>query len=405
MARGDHHNPRYITPLQTNPMNLRQKLSGALLATSIGLGGISLHAANYVHYIPATTCGTWNSAGIRGSTTDYQIGYSSQLPDEQIAYYEVNLSSVQGQTVTGCQMYILGSTDYNINSYWAGTDNDDGPNNNNSMHVQFKIGIKPQGTDTLNQVLTGNNSTTTYLDAEDPNRNQDLGYRWITNGVHANAYFGAFTYTTSRLQTEVNTGGNWIFWASDDYDDNEAGDLPVENYIWGATQFNNQLILEITTTTGPNSGTAPANVPDGIANGTYRIINKNNGLALDVVGAGTGNSTLVDTWPYEAHTNQQWTLTSLGNDCYELVGVGSGRALDVDGNNSAPGTDIDIYTYNAQNNQQWLIVPGVDAGTYTIESTLTGNQGDFLDCTTQGATCTIEANDGNPDQEWTLSAP
>jgi len=386
-------------------MNLRQQLSGAILAASISLAGVSLHAATYIHYIPATTCGTWNSAGVHAANTDYQIGFSSQLPDEQIAYFEIDLDSVKGQTVSACSMYILGSTDYNINSYWGSPDNDDGPNNTNSMHTQFKIGIRPQGADTLNEVLTGNNNGTTYIDAADANRNQDLGYIWITNGVHANEAFDADHYNPSRLQTEVNTGGNWIFWAADDVDDENGGVLPPENYIWGTTQFNNQLILQITTETGPASGTAPARVPDGIANGTYKIVNKNNGLALDVEGAHTANGTLVDTWPYNGDSNDQWTLTSLGNDCYELVGVGSGKALDVQGQSTTPGAPIDIYSYNDQNNQQWLIVPGVDAGTYTIESTESGAGGLFLDCTTKGQTCTIQDNDGNPDQEWTFSAP
>jgi hypothetical protein len=391
-------------------MNLRQKLSGAILAGSICLGGVSLQAANFVHYLPAITSGNWNSAGVRGSTTDgtptdYQIGFSTQLPNEQIAFYEFDLDPVKGQTVSACVFSILGSTDYNINSYWGNPDNLDGPNNTNSMHVQFKVGIRPQGTDTLSEILTGNNNVTTWVDADDANRNQDLGYIWITNGRHANTVFDTDHYNNSRLQTEVNAGGDWVFWAADDFDTNLNGDLPVENYIWGTTQFNNQLILEVTTTTGPASGTAPAHVADGIANGTYKIINQNNGLALDVVGGSTKNGTLVDTWPYSGHTNQQWTLTSLGNDCYEIAGVASGTALDVQGAVTTPGTPIDIYTYSAQNNQQWLLEPGVDAGTYTIESTVSGNQGDFLDCTTQGQTCTIQANDGNPDQEWTISAP
>jgi hypothetical protein len=383
-------------------MNLRQKLSGAILAASIGLGAVSLHAANYVHYIPATTCGTWNSAGVRGSTTDYQIGYSSELPNEQAAYLEVDLDSVKGQTVTACSFYILGSPDYNITAYWTKADNDDGPNDTNTITEQFKIGMRPQGSDTLNQILTGNNSTTTYLDAADPNRNADLGYVWVSNGVHANQSFDAFHYTPTRLQTEVNTGGNWVFWACDDYDTNQSGGTGVENYIWGTTQFSNQLILEITTTTGPASGTAPAHVPDGIANGTYKVVNQASGLALDVYGAGTGNGTAVDTWPYNGNSNDKWTLTSLGNDCYELVGVGSGKSLDVAGQSTAPGATLDIYSYNDQTNQQWLIVPAVDSGTYTIEGVQSGN---FLDSTTKGATCTMEANDGNSDQEWTFSAP
>jgi hypothetical protein len=383
-------------------MNLRQKLSAAMLAASIGVGGAGLQAANYVHYIPATTCGTWNSAGVHSTSTDYQIGYSTQLPNEQAAYFEIDLDSVKGQTVSSCVMYILGSPDYNITCYWVNPDNLNGPNNTNTIHEQFKVGMRPQGADTLSEVLTGNNNVTVYTDAADANRNQDLGYTWASNGVHPNQVFDTDHYNPSRLQTEVNAGGDWIFWACDDDDTDQSGGTGVENYIWGTTTFNNQLILEITTTTGPTSGTPPKTISDGLGNATYRLINKNTGLALDVEGAGTANGTLVDSWPYNGKSNDQWALTGLGNSCYELVGVGSGRSLDVQGQSVNAGALLDIYTYNDQTNQQWLIVPGIDSGTYTIEGIQSGN---FVQGAAKGQSVTMQPNDGNPDQEWTFSAP
>lgn len=78
-------------------MNGFRKFSCGLLAATLGLGAGSLRAQNYTHYLTAITCGNWNSAGVSGNTTDgtptdYQIGYSMQLPNEQAAYYEFDLT-------------------------------------------------------------------------------------------------------------------------------------------------------------------------------------------------------------------------------------------------------------------------------------------------------------------------
>jgi hypothetical protein len=223
-------------------MNILQKLSGAVLAAALCVGASSVPAAT-VHDITAITSGNWNSAGVRGATTLYQIGYNAKLPNEQAAFFEFDLDSVKGKTVTNCGVLIPGSTDFDIEDYWANP-----TANNTTDHFQFKVGIAPQGSDTLSQILTGNNSTTIYLDGGgDANRNQDLGYGWVMNGVHQGFVFDAFHYNTSRLQTEVNAGGDWIFWGCDRFDTAQNGQPAPVNYIWGSTSYNTGIILEITT--------------------------------------------------------------------------------------------------------------------------------------------------------------
>jgi hypothetical protein len=384
---------RLNTALQTNKGKTKQmkttpQLSAAMVACVLGLGTAGVKAQNYTHYITATTCGNWNSAGIRSTNTDYQIGYSSELPNEQAAYYELNLDSVEGQTVTGCEFLIPGSTDYNITDYWGTVGG-----NNRFDHYQFKVGIRPQGSDTLAQVLTGNNSTTIYLDGADGNRNQDLGYEWTMEGLHLNKLFGSFTYNTARLQNEVNAGGNWIWWAVDEFD-NGAGS---ENYIWGNTSYNTGIVLEITTTTAP-AGTPPPQLPGMLANGTYTITSKSTGRNLDVFDQQTTNGTVVDSWAPNGDPNQEWTVTSIGNDSYEIIGPESGLSLDVVGQSLLVGAPVDIWQYLTQGNQQWVITLGQDAGTYTIEG---AQDGFFLvPGATPGVACVMEPNDGNSDQEW-----
>lgn len=379
-------------------MKYGRNLLCVFLTALFCLGEANVQAQSYKHYITAITSGNWNSQGIRDNTTDgdptdYQIGYSMQLPNEQIAYFEFDLTPIQGQTVTGCGIFIPGSTDYNITDYWSNVGA-----NNRFLHQQFKVGIRPQGSPTLSQILTGNNNPGLFTNVDDAGRNQDLGYGWVPEGLHQNFEFDAFTYNTARLQTEVNTGGMWVFWGADAYDSG-AG---VENYIWGSTDYNTGIVLVVTTTTGPATGTPPPPATGGMVNGTYAIINESTGLALDVSGSGTADGTIVDSLPYNSQPNDQWTVASIGNDSFQVLGVQSGKALEVQGNSQAAGAPADIATYAAQGNQEWEIIPGMDPGTFTIEAT--GN-GEFLTASPQGTAATLNPNDGSTDQEWQFQPP
>lgn len=197
--------------------------------------------------LTALASGNWNSAGVH-TVGEYQIGHSTEHPEQQAAYFEFNFDPIKGRTVTGASVLIPGSTDYNIETTYAprcGT------------APCFKIGITPQGTETLEDIVspTSNHSTEIYLSGGDANRNQDLGYAWVENGLHKGFEFGAFTYNTARLQDEVNAGGNWVFWGRDDFDNGESNvddgacpDCPggVENYVWGSTAFTTGIVAMIT---------------------------------------------------------------------------------------------------------------------------------------------------------------
>ncbi|HEY9153477.1 MAG TPA: cellulase family glycosylhydrolase [Opitutaceae bacterium] len=143
-----------------------------------------------------------------------------------------------------------------------------------------------------------------------------------------------------------------------------------------------------------------------IANGTYKIISRNSGLALDVYGAATANGTNVDQWPYSGNSNQKWTVTSLGNNVYKIVGVQSGRALDVAGAGTANGTNVDIWDSFGPSNQQWQIT-ATDSGYYRI--TPMNATGSCLDVsggsTANGANVQIWQYLGGNNQQWAFQAP
>ena len=144
-----------------------------------------------------------------------------------------------------------------------------------------------------------------------------------------------------------------------------------------------------------------------IANGTYKIINRNSGLGVDVTGAQITNGTPVEQWTYNGGNNQRWQVTNVGGSIYKIIGVQSGLALDVVGSGTANGTRIDIWPYNSSfANQQWGIT-ATSGGYYRL--TPQNATGSALDvqhsATTNGAPLEIWTYGGGNSQQWSFQAP
>jgi len=91
----------------------------------------------------------------------------------------------------------------------------------------------------------------------------------------------------------------------------------------------------------------------GIANGTYKLVNLNSGLALDATGAQTTNGTQLEQWTYHSGNNQQWTITSLGSSLYQIIGVQSGKSVDISNWGTTNGTKVQLWTYDGGSNQKY----------------------------------------------------
>jgi galactan endo-1,6-beta-galactosidase len=142
-----------------------------------------------------------------------------------------------------------------------------------------------------------------------------------------------------------------------------------------------------------------------IADGTYKIINRNSGLALDVAASGTANGANVDQATYTGGDNQLWTVTNLGGDQYSIIGVGSGKSLDVTGSSTADGANIEIWTYSGSTNQTWTFA-ATSGGYYTITSVLSGKLLDVVGrSTASGANVDQWKSNGGNNQQWILQAP
>ena len=124
-----------IEQIKNQQMNSIQKLSGVV--AMLCLGAAAVQAAGHVYTLNNLASGNWNSANVRTANT-YQIGHSTELPNEAGAYFEYDLTPAKGKTVTGCKLLLIGSTDYSIHSYWAN------PDEGFTNHIQFKVGVAPQ---------------------------------------------------------------------------------------------------------------------------------------------------------------------------------------------------------------------------------------------------------------------
>jgi hypothetical protein len=143
-----------------------------------------------------------------------------------------------------------------------------------------------------------------------------------------------------------------------------------------------------------------------VPNGTYRVVARHSGLALDVNAHGTADGSDVIQWAYGGGNNQRWTLTHLGSNVYQIMGVESGKALAVASTSTANGTNVDIRTYTGATNQRWTI--SATSGGY-FRLTPVSSSGSALDVS--GAST---ANGGNVfqwtwtganNQQWIFQAP
>jgi Ricin-type beta-trefoil lectin domain-like/Glycosyl hydrolase family 12 len=185
-----------------------------------------------------------------------------------------------------------------------------------------------------------------------------------------------------------------------------------------AGHYNNSMYLDVVEagleiTRGNGSATMSANITastggggGAIANGTYKIINRNSSQALDAVGQGTANGTQIDQWPYSGQNNQRWTVTSLGNNQYKIIGVQSGRSLDVSGSSSANGTKVELWDYSGSNNQKYTFT-ATSGGYYRITpANATGSCIEVAGSSTgNGALVDLWTYGGGNNQQWILQAP
>jgi hypothetical protein len=156
------------------------------------------------------------------------------------------------------------------------------------------------------------------------------------------------------------------------------------------------------TTCAPSTAPAPTPAPTGIAAGTYKIVAKHSGKALEVSGASTTNGALAQQWNYLGRSHQQWKVELVDGTYYKLTAVNSGKVLDVKGYSLSDGGAIHQYAWLNADNQKWSII-STGGGYYKIIGKQSGKALEVYQSSAADGGKVVQWNyGGNANQQWML---
>ncbi|BDI32715.1 hypothetical protein CCAX7_47660 [Capsulimonas corticalis] len=174
----------------------------------------------------------------------------------------------------------------------------------------------------------------------------------------------------------------------------------ADTSVTGGTTYYYVVAATAYAGAGPNSNVVSA-TPPANANGTYKLINQNSGLALDDP-AGWGVGTALDQYGYSGGSNQKWTLTASGA-YYTLTCAGNGLAASVNGS-AASGAAVLLETLTGGNDQLWTLQ--VNGAYYKLVNKLSGYVFEVSGSSTSpNAAIDVKASSGAANQNWSFQAP
>lgn len=94
--------------------------------------------------------------------------------------------------------------------------------------------------------------------------------------------------------------------------------------------------------------------PDFNTGYSYRLINSQTKLALDIAGGSKSDGASVIQWPFTGSANQLFKIELVASSTWRLRSVSSGKAIT--GTGTASGSAVKQYTYRDTDNHEW----GVD---------------------------------------------
>jgi mannan endo-1,4-beta-mannosidase len=209
-------------------------------------------------------------------------------------------------------------------------------------------------------------------------------------------YANQYGYGTIAWSTKGNDSANaWLDLTTDWNTPTSPWGNDVFYYTYGV--YNRAQTASIFTST--STGGTPVN-------GTYKIVNRNSGKAMDASGNGTADGTQIIQWTYGGGNNQRWTLTDRGSGQFSIIGVASGKALDVNAHGTANGTKVQLWTYSGGTNQKYTFT-ATSGGYYRV--TPVHATSSCLEVagssTADGANVQLWSYLGGNNQQWSFSAP
>ncbi|MEV3907061.1 RICIN domain-containing protein [Streptomyces canus] len=138
--------------------------------------------------------------------------------------------------------------------------------------------------------------------------------------------------------------------------------------------------------------------------GRYQITNRNSGLALDTLNAGTAQGTSVVQATSTTGTDQNWTLVAAGSGLYKIVNQKSGLVLGINTMSTADGGTALIWSDNGTADHLWQLIPARD-GYYKIANYNSGLLLGVQDMNTSSGAQVLQWTDnGTADHLWKLTA-
>jgi len=236
-------------------------------------------------------------------------------------------------------------------------------------------------------------------------------FGWNYNNGNNN--LGCTVNDTLLMQYAQQYGYGYLAWSTKGNDSSNAWldlttDWNTPTSPWGNDVFNSTYGIGNTAQQASIFGSSGGG---SLANGTYKIVNRLSGLALDAYNNGTADGTMVVQWSYGGGNNQRWNVTSLGGGLYSIVNANANKPLDA-ANSGGSGTWTDLWTSNSGANQKWQ-VSATSGGYYKISPSY--NTGLALDdygastsnynSSNNNGRIDVWTSSGGTNQQWAFQAP
>lgn len=211
------------------------------------------------------------------------------------------------------------------------------------------------------------------------------------NGLSSLAAFGSTVHV--KLEYSPDTGRTTA----------SPGPITISDADYTVSNGSITVPVTMNATDGYHLVITPSGTNTSLA-GRYQITNKNSGLALDTVNAGTAQGTSVVQATSTTGTDQNWTLVAAGSGLYKIVNQKSGLLLGITNMSTADGGTALIWGDNGTADHLWQVIPARD-GFYKIANY---NSGKLLGVdqmsTASGAQVLQWTDNGTADHLWKLTA-
>jgi hypothetical protein len=211
------------------------------------------------------------------------------------------------------------------------------------------------------------------------------------NGLNSRSAFGSTVHV--KLEYSPNTGRTTA----------SSGPITISDTDYTVSGGSITVPVTMNASDGYHLVITPSGTSTTLA-GRYQITNKNSGLALDTVNAGTAQGTSVVQATSTTGTDQNWTLVAAGSGLYKIVNQKSGLLLGINNMSTSDGGTALIWGDNGTADHLWQAIPARD-GYYKIANY---NSGLLLGIdsmsTSSGAQALQWSDNGTADHLWKLTS-